>query len=127
MKKVITIFLLLLFLIPNSGIAVSIHWCGGKLASFDLFAGGEHKCKCGKMDMKPNCCKNKTTLLKANNEMSKNTHFAFKISPKFFFILLTQINIVPTAQLECIVSDYYHPPLFKPKTPIYLLDRVFLI
>jgi hypothetical protein len=128
MKKATAIFLLLLFLIANSGVAVSVHWCGGKLASIDFFADGEHNCKCGKKPMKPNCCKDKTVQLKANDELAKTSHFAFKIaSPKFLFAFPTLIETVPAAQHQYLVSDFYHPPQFKPKTPIYLLDRVFLI
>ena len=128
MKKVSAIFLLLLFLIANSGVAVSAHWCGGKLASIDFFADGEHKCKCGKKAMKPNCCKDKTVLLKANDELAKTTHFAFKIViQKFLFAFPTLIEIVPAVQNQYLIADVYHPPQFKPKTPIYLLDRVFLI
>jgi hypothetical protein len=83
---------------------------------------------CGKKPMKANCCKDKTVQLKANDEMSKSTHFAVKVSaPKFLFTLLKQTIIVPSAQFKYAVSDFYHPPPFKPKAPIYLLDRVFLI
>lgn len=128
MKKVTTIFLLFVFLIANSGVAVSAHWCGGKLASIEIFADGEHKCKCGKKAMKPNCCKDKTVQLKANDELAKTSHFAFKIAtPKFLFAFPTLIEIVPAAQNQYFVSDFYHPPQFKPKASIYLLDRVFLI
>ncbi len=128
MKKVTAIFLLLLFLIANSGVAVSLHWCGGKLASIDFFADGEHHCKCGKKPMKPNCCKDKTVHLKASDELAKTNHFAFKIAtPKFVFALPTQIVVLHSAQHLYAAPDFYHPPPFKPKAPIYLLDRVFLI
>jgi hypothetical protein len=128
MKKAIVILLLLLFLIANSGVAVGLHWCGGKLSSIEFFADGDHNCKCGKRPMKPNCCKDKTVNLKANDELAKTNYFSFKIeTSKFFFnIPLVTVN-VPSAQFQYSVSDFYHPPLFKTKDPIYLLDRVFLI
>ncbi|MES2395090.1 MAG: hypothetical protein V4549_03770 [Bacteroidota bacterium] len=128
MRKATAIFLLLLFLIANSGVAISAHWCGGKLSSIDFFADREHKCKCGKKAMKPNCCKDKTLQLKANDELSKTNHFAFKISiTKFLFPLARQIELVPPTQLQYVASNFYHPPPFNPKAPIYLLDRSFLI
>ena len=124
----LSILITLLFLVSNSGIVVSAHWCGGKLASVDLFANGEHKCKCGKKAMKPNCCTDKTVQLKANNDLSKTTHFSFKISTlKFLFAFLTPVDLLPSVQFQYAASDFYHPPPFKPKTPIYLLDNVFLI
>lgn len=128
MKKVTTIFLLLLFLISNSGVAINVHWCGGKLSSIDFFADGEHKCKCGKKAMKPNCCKDKTSQLKANDELSNTNHVDFKISiSTFFFTLINQIEVVPSANYQYAASAFYHPEPFKPKAPIYLLDGAFLI
>lgn len=128
MKRVTAIFLLLLFLIANSGVAVSVHWCGGKLASIDLFSDGGHSCKCGKRAMKPNCCKDETVQLKANDELAKATQFTFKVALlKISFIPTKQIEVLPSAQYLYAASDFYHPPPFKPKAPIYLLDRVFLI
>jgi hypothetical protein len=127
-KKVIAIFLLLLFLIANSGVTVSAHWCGGKLATIDFFADGEHNCTCGKQSMKPSCCKDKTFHLQANDELAKTSYFNFKIaSPKFLFACTAPIEIATATQHQYLVSDFYHPPEFKPKTPIYLLDRIFLI
>lgn len=128
MKKVTAIFLLLLFLISNSGMAVSVHWCGGKLASVEFFAHGVHSCKCGKKSMKPNCCKDKTVQLKASDVISKTNCFAVKaLTHKFLYDLPTFILFARSAQQEYAVVDFYHPPQFKPKSPIYLLDRVFQI
>lgn len=128
MKKVTSIFLLLLFLIANSGLAINVHWCGGKLSSIDFFANGGNKCKCGKKAMKPNCCKDKTSHLKANDELSKTNNFAFKISiPTFLFTIIKHINALPSAHFQYVASPFYHPPPFKPKSPIYLLGGTFLI
>lgn len=128
MKKVTAILLLLLFLITNSGVAVSVHWCGGKLASIDFFEDGEHNCKCGKRPMKSNCCKDKTVHLKASDELAKPDPFAFKIStPKFVFALPIQKVVLHSAQQLFAVFYFNQSLVFKPKIPIYLLDRVFLI
>jgi hypothetical protein len=127
-RKVATIIFLLLFLIANSGIGINMHWCGGKLASIDLFADEEHNCKCGKGPMKPNCCKDKTVHLKANDELSTTNHFAFKITtPKIAFALITPVFEFSSAQQIFLASDSYHPPPFKPKAPIFLMVRVFLV
>ena len=120
MKKISAILLTLIFLTANSGMVLSIHWCGGKLASIDFFPDGEHKCKCGKRPMKPNCCKDKTLQLKANDELAKTTQFAFKVAvPKIDFIPIIQIEVLPSAQFLYAASDFYHPPPYKPKSPIY--------
>ncbi len=127
MKKVSASLLLLLFLITNSGMALSVHWCGGKLAAIAFYSFDEHPCKCKKKSMKPNCCKDKTTHLKASDELNKSNQLSFKIPiPKFEFDIQTQI-VFPTETSLYLVSGFYHPPLFKPKVPIYLLEKVFLI
>lgn len=128
MKKITAILLLSFFLIANSGVAVSAHWCGGKLASINLYANGEHKCKCGKKAMKPNCCKDKTVQLKANDELVKTTFINFKIPIQKFLLACTSLNeVIPSSHYQFAVVSFYHPPLFKPKVPIFLLDGVFLI
>lgn len=129
MRTVTAIFLLLLFLISNSGVTVNLHWCGGKLASIDLFPDGEPRCTCGDGAMKPNCCKDITIQLKANDELVTTTQFTFQISlPKIDFIPIKRtIEVLPPAQHLYVAADFYHPPPPQSKTPIYLLDRVFLI
>lgn len=128
---------MLLFLISNSGVAVSAHWCGGKLASINLFTNGKQKCKCCKKTKKPkccqktkkrNCCKNEIVHLKANDELAKTNPFAFKVSdPTQIFPLQQHIEILPIIKSQYSFSAFYHPPQFKPKIPIYLLNEVLLI
>lgn len=78
--------------------------------------------------MKPNCCKDKAFQLKANDELAKTTQFTFKVVvPEIEYVSTTQIDVLPSAYLFYSDLDFYHPPPFKPKTPIYVLDRVFLI
>ena len=128
MKKVTAIFLLLTFLVANTGMAVTIHYCGGKLSSIDIFSFDKHPCKCGKKAMKKDCCKDKTTFLKMKEDLAKTNSIVFKTpSVKQIFPLVRQFELVPSAQFQYLVSAFYHPPPFKPKAPIYLLDRVFLI
>jgi hypothetical protein len=128
MKKTIALSILFLFLITNSGMAISVHWCGGKITSVDFFSAAKHPCKCGKKAMKPNCCKNKTTTLKANDELLKTSHFSLKSAFSESLIpIVKQIEVMLSAQLNYSISVFYYPPQFKPKVPIYLLDKVFLI
>lgn len=128
LKRAIAIFLLLFFLISNSGVAVGLHWCGGKLTSIEFFSDSDHNCKCGKRPMKQNCCKDKTLQLKANEDLAKINDFIFKISaPKYFFGIHFLVDNLPWEQYQCTSAVFYYPPPFKPKTPIYLLDRILLI
>lgn len=78
--------------------------------------------------MKPDCCKDKTSYLKVKDDVAKTNPIVFKTAtPKFVFVAVKQIEVIPSAQHIYTAADFYHPPPFKPKAPIYLLDRVFLI
>lgn len=128
MRKAAAISLLFLFLFTNSGIAVNVHWCRGKITSVKFFENDKHGCKCGKKAMKRGCCKDKSVILKAALDPAKTNHFSFKIQiPKLEVAHVEFAEIAPLSQLEYSSSRFYHPPPFKPKTPIYLLDRVFRI
>lgn len=128
MKKGTSILLLFLFLFTNSGMALSIHWCGGKISSVKFLGNNAHGCRCGKKAMKEGCCKDKTVTLKANAELAKVSSLAFKCSVmkvEFEKIRISELKLF--AQSLISSSDNYHPPLFKPREPIYLSDRVLRI
>lgn len=129
MKKAAAILFLLLFLFTNSGIALNVHWCGGKIASVDFFSDGKHNCPCGKKANTGRCCKDKTVTLKANHELAKAHQFVVKVSlPKLEKIgSVIQIEIATILEKEFFSSGFYHPPPYKPRTPIFLLDRVIRI
>ncbi|MFM9943992.1 MAG: HYC_CC_PP family protein [Bacteroidia bacterium] len=128
MKRVTVIFLLFLFLIANSGLVVNVHYCGGSLASIDFFSNEKHKCPCGETPMKENCCAEQTAVLKVSNVIEKTDLYILKNQlPTFEFIGFINLTIKPYLCLKYAVPDFYYPPPFKPKAPIYLLDRVFLI
>jgi hypothetical protein len=128
MKRITAIFFLLTFLIANTGMAVNVHYCGGKLSSINFFSLDNHPCKCGKKAMKKDCCKDKTTFLKMKDDVVKSNITTFKITTlKHIISLPNPIEFVPSAQTQLVVLTLYHPPPFKPKAPIYLLDRVLLI
>ncbi len=128
MKKATTFLLLFLFLFTTSGMAVNVHWCRGKITSVKFWAGEEHGCKCGKKAMKRSCCQDKTIVFKANVDPAKSNQFAIKTQAQRFEILsVMKTEIVSSIQLEHSVSDFYYPPPFKPRTPIFLLDRVIRI
>lgn len=128
MKSSIAIFLLALFLISNSGMVINMHWCGGKLASIQFALTSKSKCKCGQKSMKANCCKDKTIVFKTKGEVTKTQQLVTKLSVPFIFIGTNLIahGIIPTQNLSTI-DAFFHPPPFKPKASIYLMDCIFLI
>lgn len=127
MKKITAIFLLILFLISNSGIAVAAHYCGGKLSSIVFFKLQNHPCKCGKKAMKKDCCKDKVVIIKGENNAIKS-QIVVKITCIDNIVSVTNTyNILPIFTTKNIFFSFLKVPIFKPKTPIYLLDGVFLI
>lgn len=128
MKRITAIFFLLTFLMANTGMAVTVHYCGGKLSSINFFPIDNHPCKCGKKAMKTDCCNEKTSFIFMKGDLAKTNSVIFNTTtPKIIFPILKQFELFPPTQTQVVVLSLYHPPQFKPKSPIYLLDRVFLI
>ena len=122
-KKGIGILLALLILSSNVGFAFTMHYCGGKVASFsvrtiDPLAGVNKSCCAKKAIEKDSCCKNKTVHFEKKTDSA--TLKAFSFEPIAFYVLpefkheipacqTTLINL-PTATYCC---DAHAPPLFK--------------
>jgi len=128
MKKATAFFLTLVFLISNSGMAVNIHWCGGKISSIIFNISKTPTCKCGVKVMKPKCCKEKTVTLKGSEQLLKTSNTAFKPdlhqSDLTFQKNFEGLFLVRETNLG---MDYCGPLLFKSKVPIYILAREILI
>jgi hypothetical protein len=129
MKAVKAIFFLLCFLIGNSGMVVSAHWCGGKLTHISFLV--EHDdCSCGKKvaEMKPDCCKDKVTTLKAEDDLNTTSAMIFKASVfKEIIIAASHVEIIAASFFHYSAPEFYRPPPDTPRHPVYLLNRVFLI
>jgi hypothetical protein len=128
-KKASTILLLLLFLIANSGMAVNLHWCGGKLSSVELNIDKKSKCECGKKSMKPNCCEDSSFHLKASDEYSKTTYECNLKQPvlKVAFLLNIYWSITLTSALSFQNHQFEIPPPLITKEPLFVLTGSFLI
>jgi hypothetical protein len=66
MKKVTVAILAIIYLTVSSGVAMTIHYCMGKVASVDLMHPAD---KCGKCGMKTTggCCKDEFKIVKLND------------------------------------------------------------
>jgi hypothetical protein len=128
MKKVIALFLLFIFLISNTGMAITIHFCGGKVSSISIVSTNKDRCKCGKKAMKKNCCKEKTTVLKIKDDVVKTNSSIVKVATQQLFLNITkQLVFSNTSPTNYTTLSFYRPPPLQPNTPLYLLDRAFLI
>lgn len=138
MKRIISLIIMVLYLLPAIGMTVSTHYCGGKLADVSLF-GSKPKmsCACGATTTKNNvqvnrkCCEQVVYSLKLDNQQLKQSTVNFK-SPEsgilvvkhFRFDFIRSALIVPSK-----VALSYAPnlPPGRYKEPIYIKNDSLLI
>lgn len=101
-RKPISLFLSLLLLAANTGLAVSVHYCGGEVASVDSGFSIDHGCgmetmatSCEKeiTPVKKSCCDEKTVNLKAKQG---------EVTVKFFSLDLAAFPVVDYPELSVI-------------------------
>ena len=133
-KKHISIFLAVLLLVSNVGLAFNVHYCGGQLASVSLNSTlptlqSEKGCCEKKITQKDHCCKDKKIVVekKIDNGIVKSFSFqfdyAFIIPQSHFVVFNTTDNFKnnPTLSYYC---DANAPPLFKLYSQYLLYDRL---
>jgi len=118
MKRVITIFLVLLYAVASIGATATTHLCAGKVKT----------CKCGKPSKKDLCCSEKTVYLKSQD----NHHFQASTNT-----IVKKLSLNATHEIVAIqkASTALHnsKPLISNKNlvntgpPIYELICVYLI
>ena len=129
MKKSVTIFLFLCYMVPSFGLSVTAHYCGDKIRSIGLPFLKHSNC-CGEKKMKAGCCKDKVFSFKITNTQQYASSlivlpYKVQLVPTFFYstrpcVLTTQIS---NKFLQCYLL---YPPLGSPP-PLYLSHQVFLI
>ncbi|MCX6295576.1 MAG: hypothetical protein NTX97_05840 [Bacteroidetes bacterium] len=129
MKKSLILFLTFVYLVVASGLAFNLHYCGGKISSISLAFVSNHDNCCGKKKMtKKNCCKNKTSVLKINeNQHSSTSIKAPATSFKVIEACFTQINFNVATIIEAKNISRIHAPPDIYQDPIYLQYRVLII
>ena len=118
MKRVVIIFLVLLYSVASIGATETTHLCAGK----------ERKCKCGKPTKKDLCCSEKTVYLKSQD--NHHSHVSTNsIVKKLSFNATHEIVNIQKANSIVINSK----PIISKKNlvnigpPIYELICVYLI
>ena len=129
LKKTLLILFCFIYFTSSVGVAVNLHYCGGKLKSISLTHSDEANC-CGKKKMKKiNCCKEKSVTYKVkDNQDSGNKSIAvqnpIKIIDTNYLSSLT--NFVKINSGLSFVPDYGEPPDIDYGST-YLLNKVFRI
>ena len=122
-KKYIGLFLALLILVSNVGLAFTMHYCGGKVASVSVqtlanTTDSEKGCCAKKAITKDSCCKNKTVHFQKKSDNA--TLKAFSFDTYIAYLVPENKGEVATLQAAFInkpIATYYcdanAPPLFK--------------
>ena len=118
MKRVFTIFLVLLYAVASIGATATTHLCAGKVK----------KCKCAKPSKKDICCSEKTVYLKSqdNHQFQASTNSIVK---KLSLNTANEIIFIQKASSIILNSK----PLFSQQSlvntgpPIYEFICVYLI
>ena len=129
-KKLTSLFLAILLLISNFGLAFNVHYCGEKIASVSStftaistnkeVSSTNQKCCCVKeLDEKDSCCKNKVLDLKKDTKDVIIKTFSFQINAPFVLVKSDELHFTKTDKIASKgnVTKYYcspnAPPLFK--------------
>lgn len=133
-KKQISIFLAVLLLVSNIGLAFNVHYCGGKLSSVSLNSvlpsiQSEKGCCEKKVAKKDSCCKDKKIVVqkKTDNSIIKSFSFQFDyafVVPEYQSAAFTPVNNFKSKATLAYYCDANAPPLFKLYSQYLLYDRL---
>lgn len=128
-KKFTSLFLAILLLVSNFGLAFNVHYCGDNIASVSSALSTvtsvnseslEKNCCCKVIvEEKDSCCKNKVVDLKKDTKDVIVKSFSFQIQSPFVLIKSAELHFAKAEKLtsHTNVTEYYcipnAPPLFK--------------
>jgi len=123
LKKLALILFSVFYLASSSGLALNLHYCGGKLKSIGINQYKEEAC-CGKKMKSKGCCDNKTTFIKAFDQQTSGSHqFIVKPTTPIFEIGLISPIIYKSPVIELRSGIRTKAPPEYSNTPTFLSIR----
>lgn len=126
MKKFLVAILAFVYLGVSSGVAMTIHYCMGKVSSVELLT---HNDKCSKCGMKSGsgCCKDEFKIFKLNDSHKLVSNDINIFTPTA--IVENSKSIFNTGLLSSVKPSSYnnHSPPESPGTSLNILHCVFRI
>ncbi|MBW4359753.1 HYC_CC_PP family protein [Flavobacterium taihuense] len=133
-KKHISIFLAILLLVSNVGLAFNVHYCGGQISSVSLNSTlpslkSEKGC-CEKLvTKKDSCCKDKKVVIQKKTDNGIVKSFSFQFNYAFIVPEYERTVFVATPSFKNSSSLAYYcdanaPPLFKLYNQYLLYDKL---
>lgn len=131
MKRFLSISMLMIYLTFSVGFVISMHYCGGSLASLNLFAEASCCCDDDTMNQKDDCCKNEFKTLKISDEQNIQKEIAYKFSNDFEAALLPVPAFYTLSSVGFINKKIDNQRLPRPPNrasviPAYKLNNSFL-
>jgi hypothetical protein len=133
-KKQISVFLAILLLVSNVGLAFNAHYCGGELASISLNSPlislkSEKGCCEKVVSTKDSCCKDKKIVIQKKTENGVFKSFSFQLDCTFILPETPTFGYTasPVFQKKEALSYYcdaHAPPLFKLYSQYLLYDTL---
>lgn len=128
MKKILTIFLILIYSGSALGVVVDYHYCGTHLTNSTILNFGGHAgCKCNPAGMPEGCCKDKIICMKGDNHRS--SQFSFVALPGSFPVAVPELHSTPLLHPAFFIAPALTLCFVKQKYPqhLFLLYSVFRI
>ncbi|TSJ41312.1 HYC_CC_PP family protein [Fluviicola chungangensis] len=138
MKRILSLIIMVLYLLPALGMTVSTHFCGGRLTDVSLFGStSKMNCSCGTTIPEKNplvqkkCCEQLTYSLKLGNQQLKQSVSIVKstdaeiTAPKQFRFEFTRNRVIVHA--NTVLNYIPDLPPGRYKEPIYIQNDSFLI
>lgn len=134
-KRYISIFLAVLLLVSNVGLAFNVHYCGGEISSVSLnstlpsLQSEKGCCEKKVVSKKDRCCKDKKILFqkKVDNGIVKSFSFQFDyvfLAPEFHTVVFKAVPSFKNNQSLTYYCDANAPPLFKLYSQYLLYDKL---
>ena len=128
MKKIISLFILVIYMASAIGFTYSLHYCGGKFKEVCFTSDTEKNC-CGKDEKQGKCCSNKVISAKFKSDQNSSAKsiilklltFNLHTLPDYFFKSIVKKEVFA----NCIVK--WQPPPLIISVPIYLRNRVLRV
>ena len=119
MKRLITLFIAIIYLVMSTGFVMNSHYCMGKLSSVELGRSEVKKCICGmRIDRakKSKCCHSKLDVVKLQE--------AHKTAPSVLFQFSVIEAVVPQFYLSAVnYTSVYNKDNYLKKLPPNLYEQ----
>ncbi|HMI07750.1 MAG TPA: hypothetical protein VK528_09415 [Flavobacterium sp.] len=127
-SKCTSLFLALLILVSNVGLAFNVHYCGGEISGISAAYGVENlsdvkslpkqkSCCAAKAEEGKSCCKDKVIKVKEKSDITFKV-FSFQIDAPFVIANWKPVVFIPTVkitneQTASYYCDAHAPPLYE--------------